>query len=208
MKNILVIFLFVSISAFSQSNAEDKLMDKLCKESCDALNKENFSSGNKDDMTTKLGFVLIGVYNKNSNEIKKVFGYDVTSPEDAQKMGQKLGAVLVFKCPKFKDIVFKMTQTEDLGNGEEKESLMENVSVSGFIEKIDCNELCSFSVKTQDGEKLKIYRMEKFPGSEFLDTFNGAKSLNRVEVLYKPINIYLGTIKNYQTIKVVTRINY
>ncbi|MFN6038483.1 MAG: hypothetical protein ACK452_08440 [Bacteroidota bacterium] len=208
MKNILAIFIFTCFGIFSQSNSDDKLMDKLCSESCDAINKENFTSTNYDDITTKLGFALLGVYNKNSKEIKKIYGYDVTNPEDVQKMGEKLGAVLVFKCPKFKDVVFKLSQSGEMVGNTINEINSEKLIVSGFVEKSECNEICNFLLKTDNGEKLKIYRIQKFQGSEFLDNFNGAKSLNKVEVEYQTIDIYMGAEKKYQKIKVVTQIKY
>lgn len=209
MKKFLIFLLLISSTVFSQTNAEEKLMDKLCKESCDAINNTDFESGNdKGDITTKLGFALINVYNNNSREIKRVYGYDITKPEDAQRMGEKLGAVLVFKCPKFKDIVFKISDSENIEASLSKNSGDEQISQQGFIQKIDCNELCSLIFKTEEGEQLKMYRFEKFPGSEFLDQFSSTDKGKKLSITYKNKNVFMGSAQKYQSIKIITAIVY
>lgn len=209
MKKLLLFFLILSTGLKSQTNAEEKLMDKLCTEACDAINRGDFKNGeDKDALTTKLGFALLEVYNKNTKEIKKVYGLDVTQPDDARKMGEKLGAVLVFKCAKFKDIVIKMTQDEDLSRTDVSNSDSDVHEVNASIESFECNELCSFVIKTNDGETLKIYRMEKFPGSEYLDNYFKIKNTSKALISYKMMSIFLASAKKHQTIKVFTEIKY
>ncbi|MBC7861853.1 MAG: hypothetical protein IAF38_02690, partial [Bacteroidia bacterium] len=170
LKNVILLFFFsASLITFSQSAKEQKLLDKLCKEACDAIEATDISANDKqEDLQMKLGLALLPALTENSKEIKSVWGLDITNPDDARQMGEKLGTNLVYKCEKFKKLALQLAaqKTGEENGGTEKTATVTTSSTRGSIDKIDCTELCVVYFKTQSDETIRLYWMEKFNGSE------------------------------------------
>ena len=201
---ILIAFFLMSTSllTFSQSAKEQKLLDKLCKEACDEINKTDFKdSDDSKETEMKLGLALLPVISNNSKEIKSVWGLDVTKPDDARQVGEKLGASLVFKCDKFKKIALDLSAKSG-GGSTESESDVETKSVRGSIDRIDCGDFCVVYFKTQTDETIRLYWMEKFSGSSILEKFTSSDGKS-LKVIYTEKVIYQAKSKSYQTIKVI-----
>ncbi|MBS1634465.1 MAG: hypothetical protein JST26_00990 [Bacteroidetes bacterium] len=198
---------------YAQNARETKLLDKMCSEACAEIEKQDYSKKDKlSDIEVKLGMALLPSFSNNKDEIKSVWGLDVNNPDDAKKVGEKLGAVMVYKCPKFQKLAFQLA-----GDDKFREQIMEKdetpatppagtESVAGNIEKIEGTDVNFVFVKNDDGETMRLMWLDKCPGSELLESYLGGKKNIRCRIEYRITSVYQAKTKAYQPVKVITNI--
>ncbi len=210
--------LLLSHISFSQADAEKTLLDKMSKEACDKIEKAGIKDkDDADEIKMKLGMALLPVIQNNQKEIKEVLGLDIAIPEQAQKVGEKLGANAVFSCPKFQEVTMLMLKKDAnlAGVVNDKISAMENdtppppppvivpdESAAGKISKIEGTEVAWIYVNTDDGETIKLLWLEDFKGSALL---TGGNYTNiKFDLTYIKKSIYQPQTKSYKDVKVIT----
>jgi hypothetical protein len=207
----IIAFLFSVQFLFSQTDKEKALLDKMTSEICNEIDKAGFKDkDNAEEIKVKLGMAFLPVLQKNSEEIKKVFGWEITDPKGSEAIGEKLGAYAVYKCDKFRDIALQMmkkdkdmaervsAKMEEKGN---ELSLPASENVNGKIDRIENNDFSIIYFSTNEGETIKLLWLEKFEGSELLSEDYANKKFN---IQYTKKSIYQPKTKSYSDMKVIT----
>jgi len=199
------------LNAFSFAQSDEKaLMDKLCSEACQKIEKVDIKS--KDDASTievKLGTAFLPVIQDHQAEIKRVWNLDINNPGEAQKIGEKLGQSLVFTCPRFQEITGMLMQKDPNLMSDVKDRLADrntaapaSQQVTGTIAKIEGQDVASVFVNTDDGETVKLLWLDDFEGSSFLT--NGNYSGKKFQFSYIKRLIYQPQSKSYKEVKVIS----
>jgi hypothetical protein len=211
--SFLLLLLFTS-TAISQPEAEKALMEKLGSEACKNINKAGIKE--KDDaaeIEMKLGMALLPVFKDNAEEIRKVYGIDVNTPEGSGKIGEKLGAYAVYNCEKFRDITMMIMKKDEKLVERVKEKMDEKKNesetdsefISGKIDRIEKNEIAIIYVSTNDGETIKLLWLENFDGSNLLES---EKFQNKnFKIYFGKRSIYQPKANTYKEVKVISGIS-
>lgn len=213
-KTLILLFVFASLTGLvAQSERETKLLDKLSREACDELNRTDFSKkDNVQEIEMKLGMALLPTLSNNRQAIKDVWGLDVNNQDGARKVGEKLGAYMVFRCDKFQKLAMQMAGDEDFskkalsddaGSGSSSSS---DAEVSGTIDKIEGTDVEFIYIKTDDGETIKLLWLGRCEGSDILENYLNASKGGHYRFRYKLETVFQPKTKAYQSVKVITGI--
>ncbi len=210
-KTFTLIFTIIGLNALlAQSDKETKLLDKLSNEACAEINKTEFSKkDNVSETEMKLGMALLPALTNHSQEIKDVWGLNIANQDDSRKVGEKLGAYMVFRCDKFKKLALQLAGNDefvkDLPDKSQSSGTAMN-EVKGMLDKIEGTDVNSIFVKTDEGETIKLLWLEKCEGSDLLENFLASGKSNHYKIRYQVMSIFQPKTKTYQTVKVITGI--
>lgn len=212
-KLLILLFVFASLTNLvAQSERETKLLDKLSKEACDELNRTEFSKkDNVQEIEMKLGMALLPTLSNHRQEIKDVWGLDINKQDDARKVGEKLGAYMVFRCDKFQKLAMQMAGDEDfskkaLSDDAGSSGSSSDAEVAGTIDKIEGTDVESIYVKTDDGETIKLLWLDRCEGTDILENYLGLQKSGHYKFRYKIQTVFQPKTKAYQSVKVITGI--
>ncbi|MCW3071432.1 MAG: hypothetical protein JWO44_1322 [Bacteroidetes bacterium] len=215
-KSLTLLFasLIITSACFSQTEDEQRLLEKLNKEACEKLEKAGIKE--KDDayqVKLKLGMAFLPVLQENAGQIKKVWNLDINNSEDAKKAGEKIGRYSVYKCDKLRQISMLLLKKDeqfakevdaelDKGDAPPPAPAVENETITGSIEKIEGTDVSVIYFNTSDGEMIKLLWLESFSDSSLLEgeKYKGKKLV--LTYIKKPI--YQPKSKEYRDTKVIT----
>lgn len=214
MKKLLILLLILTgfTSLVAQSERETKLLDKLSKEACDELNRTDFSKkDNVQEIEMKLGMALLPTLSNNRQAIKDVWGLDINKQDDARKVGEKLGAYMVFRCDKFQKLAMQMAGDDDfskkaLSDDAGTGSSSSDAEVSGTIDKIEGTDVDFIYIKTDDSEIVRMLWLDRCEGSELLENYLNSQRSGHYKFRYKIQTVFQPKTKTYQSVKVITGI--
>jgi hypothetical protein len=211
---ILCLFL-LSISAFAQSKAEENLLNTMGDEACTAINKTDFSK--RDDPTEtkmKLGLAILPVLEKHREEIKKIWGLNVSESGDARIVAEKLGVKIAYTCPKVQEITIALLKKDEGLSERVKEKMNEGPEktystqeVAGSILRMEGSDIATIFVQTSNDETMKILWLEQIEGSELLEKYSEADHGKTYTFTYKLMTVYQPKNKSYQDVKVLVSIS-
>lgn len=199
-----LVFIFcLAISFFinklnAQGNSasfQDSLVNDFCNEfskSGGTLPKENFAS--------EVGMMMLPLFTKYRDQIKKEWGFDVGDAADAEKAGEKIGQLTVIGCPAFREFVKNNLETIL-----DHRSSSPSMKYEGKILRVEGSPFAYLVVKNTIGKEEKMYWMEYFEGADQL----GKRSfLNKnVVIKYRELEVYQTLTKDYKIIKVITGVS-
>jgi hypothetical protein len=200
------------------AQTEQDLLSKIGVEACDALNKTDFGKRDTpDEIKVKLGLALLPALQNHREEIKKVMGLDISNSGDVRAIGEKVGAQLVYSCPKFQTITMSLLKKDEDFRNEINAAMNEDEIppppppaadelVRGSIVKIEGTDLNAVYVQTGNDETVKIYWFEKPEGSQFLESWDGKDKTSTYTFGYRMMEIYQPKTKSYQLVKMLSSV--
>jgi hypothetical protein len=205
-KILLLSLLFVSFTVFSQT----KTLDKIAKETCEYLQKDEVKKLNPKERTTKLGVFILSMYGKYQKKLKKEgIKIDLSKGrEGGRDFGQKVGIAMVQFCP---DTLMAFAN-EDNANEDKEEDVVEekesgSLVIEGNIVGIQGEEFSTLIISDTNGKTQKFIWISNFKGSDKLILGKDIEGL-KVEVSYKSIECYSPQLKEYISRKQITEIKY
>lgn len=211
-KLLILLFVFASLTSLvAQGERETKLLDKLSREACEELNRTDFSKkDNVQETEMKLGMALLPALSNNRQAIKDVWGLDINKQDDARKVGEKLGAYMVFRCDKFQKLAMQMAGDEDFSkkalSDEAGSNSSSDAEISGTIDKIEGTDVEFIYIKTDDGETMKLLWLGRCDGSDILENYLSAPKSGHYKIRYRLETVFQPKTKAYQSVKVITGI--
>tara|TARA_R110002073_G_scaffold15953_2_gene62076 strand:- start:5609 stop:6229 length:621 start_codon:yes stop_codon:yes gene_type:complete len=198
--------LFLVLTSIAYSQDKTSALDKVAKETCEYLNKDEVKSLNNSEKTMKLGVFIITIYGKYKDELEKegVF-FDISKGEKGGRdFGEKVGMNMVKFCP---DALMALAGKDDFNEVEVDEMVEVGKFVEGKILSIKGEEVNTLTIKDVSGKTQKFLWLENFKGSDKLIETRKVKNI-KVKVSYKNIEVYSPKLKEYIVRKQVTEIEY
>jgi hypothetical protein len=209
MKRILLLtLLLASITLSSQT----KILDKIAKETCEYLQKDEIKKLSGQEKTMKLGVFILTMYSKYQKKLKKEgISLDLSKGEEGgREFGEKVGLAMVQFCP---DVLMAFAAEGDGDDDVDIEGVIEELpesstyKVEGTIVGVHGEEFSSVTITDVNGKTQKFVWISNFKGSDKLIIGNNIEGL-KVEVSYKNIECYSPQLKEYISRKQITEIKY
>lgn len=203
LKIIIGLFLLLNTSVFAQ----EPILDKIARETCEYLKSDEMKELSKDDLTIKLGVYILGLYTKYKKELNKEgIKFDLNEMSDSgRKFGEQVGMNMIKFCPDTLILLAGETLTDD--DLEVEETVIEEESVFGVINSVKGDEISTVIVKDDSGKSQKFLWLSNFKGSDRLIE-NKKLKRQKVRVYYKNIEVYSPKLQEYIIRKQITRIDY
>lgn len=197
--------LLFTCASFAQAvqSSQTELLKKIAKETCVEIKQTDFSQKTPDEMKLALGLPLLTVFGRHQDELKAA-GYNLTDSKTSEKLGNDVGAQLVFECPDFMSSLMKNPKAITELAQRSKDG--PTGTISGTLVKITGGDFSYLQVEDDKGKVEKLWWMEYFDGANVL-TANPQSRLNKpIKVKFVEKETFNSTLKDYVKIKVITGI--
>ncbi|RYZ50231.1 MAG: hypothetical protein EOO14_19600 [Chitinophagaceae bacterium] len=201
------LFLFTFVlslhqDAQAQTASRQAFEKAIITDLCDTFTKAAHTI-TKENMNLELGMMLLPLFTKYEDEIKKEWGLSAGDEAGAQAIGEKIGQLAVVNCTPFHDFI-----KANLVEKENEKAEGGTKSFSGTLTKIEGTPFTYLLVRNAQGKTDRFYWMEFFPGAEKLSA-SAATILNKpVRVSYREMEVYKAAEKDYNVIKVITDVTF
>ena len=202
-KGIVILFLLATSIVSSQEGMS--ALDKVAKETCEYLNKDEIKALSVSERTMKLGLFIITIYGKYKDGLEKEgIIFDIGQGEDGGRaFGEKVGMNMIKFCPE----ALMALAGKNVKEVEVDETVLEGNYIEGKIISIKGEDILVLTVKDTSGKTQKFLWLENFKGSDKLIEARKVKKI-KVKVSYKNIEVYSPKLKEYIIRKQITEIEY
>lgn len=202
LRKSLFLLLLVAFATQGQAQKDSTLTQRLGKDFCDEFEKIS-SKVTKENMNAEIGFLILPLLSRYSDEIKSEWHLDATSPEDIGKVGEKIGQYAAINCPAFQQFI--RANFNDIVSQDKKEPAMQKSQIiTGNLVKIEGQPFTCVYLRRPNGKTEKLYWMEFFEGADRLVSGSARYVGKNVAFGYKEMEVYNAATKDYNTIKVIT----
>lgn len=201
------LFLFTFVvtlhaDAQAQTASRQAFEKAIIAELCDTFTKAAHTI-TKENMSLELGMMLLPLFTKYEDQIKKEWGLSASDEDGAQAIGEKIGQLAVVNCAPFQ--AFIKANMQDAGKEQAEGGIK---TFAGTLTKIEGTPFTYLLVRNAQGKTDRFYWMEFFPGAEKLSA-SAAATLNKpVRVSYREMEVYKAAEKDYNVIKVITEVTF
>jgi hypothetical protein len=207
--------IFLSLLGFSGIALSQSTVDKVVKKSCDCMNKTEASILSYDDFMGVIVTCISPEINANLASLKKELGVtEKDMVKSMEQVGAKLGERMVFGCPKFADLTFKLLGEDKQFQAEAIEEVskggleMNSDLVEGEITEVDFGNLCQITVKTEINEIVQIYWIDQANVDVTYVTNPSKLKGKKAKIVYLIKSIYDAKQGKYVSRKVLQEITF
>lgn len=148
-----------------------------------------------DKIQMEVGFCMVKFLSANAARMQTEYdaNFEVTNEQDIYQFGVELGQVMVLHCPE----VMQLLVNQELADTDKPAATDETyvATANAVITRVNLEETVTVEAKLDNGEPIRLYWREYFPGSELLLDDPVGKTFTLEFVNEK---VFDGRIRGYQ----------
>lgn len=164
----------------------DDLMNAVAQETCDCFGKKDLTDVSGDQINMELGMCMMESLGKRPDALKEL-GLDYTDQAAMQTFGEKIGTLMVTKCPNLMMTIVNAQQGQMGSNTEVR------TQVSGIFKGVEGDEFAFLTLEGEDGTSYRLLWLGEFEGADQLEAATG----KAVKVTFEEISCYSPAMKKY-----------
>lgn len=199
---LFLIALLPVTSVYAQTANKAEFEKAIIAEFCDSFSKK-LPNMSRENMTTEMGMVILPLFSKYSTQIESEWGLSTSKTTDYRSIGERIGQLATLNCPSFQEYV-KANMNEIVSN----QSTSASKTFSGNLVRIEGKPFTYLLVQNSQGRTDKFYWLEFFPGAEKLQSAPITLLNKSLRIMYREMEVYQASEKEYRVVKVITKIDF
>ncbi len=198
MKKVVLLFVLLSSSVYSQ----DAIMDLVAKETCECMSakKTEMTNDNIEELQMNLGICMLKSYTDHSKDFDESNKINITNEEQMGDFGEKIAMKMINYCPDFILELGKIAIAEDESAGDTKKNAE---TLEGVVTDIKTEQFATISIKDKNDRVHKLLLLDYFDTAA-LFTSGDVKKGSQILVNYSEIELYDPVLKDFRFYKVIS----
>lgn len=196
--NMKKIFLFTVLLLNAVVYAQDDVLKKVARETCECIEEKKSKSGDLagDDLTSTLGICMVKSYSDHVSEFKNKVEF--TDKDGMTNLGKEVGVKMLEFCP---NVILELGK-QDKGDADAEE---EDIYVSGEVIDIKIEQFVTLQIKDQKGRNYTFLLLDYFDTASLL-TNNEVKKKDKLNVGYTEIELFDTKTKEFRAYKILRKL--